>query len=68
MSEAGGSHLGHVLPRWMAIAEHLEMRKSDYPDELVPFMSVDNDTGFAQRYRRQILPLHIAAYYLLSES
>jgi len=68
MSEAGGPHLGHVLPCWMAIAEHLGMRKMDYPNELILFMSVNNDTGFAARYRRQILPLHIAAYYLLPES
>src|SRR5579859_5440985 len=40
----------------------------DYPDQLILFMSVDNDIGFAPRYRRQILPLHMAAYYLLPES
>jgi hypothetical protein len=68
MSESGNSHLGHVLPRWMGIAEHLGMRKIDYPDDRIPFMSIDNATGFAQRYRRQILLLHIAAYYLLPES
>jgi len=36
MSEAGSSHLGHVLPHWMAIAEHLTMRKLDYLDMLSP--------------------------------
>src|SRR5579859_3042099 len=52
----------------MAIAEHLEMRKLDYPELMTSFMSVDNDTGFAHRYKRQIMPLHIAAYYLLPET
>src|SRR5271155_5396656 len=37
MSESGNSHLGHVLPRWITITEHLKMRQIDYPDELVPF-------------------------------
>jgi len=68
MSESGSSHLGHVLPRWMAIAEHLAMRRLDYPEALTPFMSVDHDTGFAARYKRQVMPVHIAAYYLLPET
>ena len=68
MSESGNSHLGHVLLRWMDIAEHLGMRKMDYPDDLIPFMSIDHATGFAQCYGHRILPLHIAAYYLLPES
>ena len=34
MSESGSSHLGHVLPRWMAIAQHFKMRKLDYPKAL----------------------------------
>ena len=67
MSESGNSHLGHVLPRWMDIAEHLEMRKLDHPEALTLFMSVDNDKGFAARYKRQVMPIHIAAYYLLPE-
>jgi len=68
MSESGSSHLGHVLRRWMSIAEHLEMRKLDYPEVLTPFMSVDNDTGFAARFKRQVMPVHVAAYYLLPET
>jgi len=68
MSESGSSHLGHVLPRWIAIAEHLGMRKLDYPDALTPFMAVDNETGFAGRYKRQVMPIHVAAYYLLPET
>ena len=68
MSEAGGSHLGHVLPCWMAIAEHLRMRRMDYPNELTLFICVDNNEGFAHRYKRQVLLLHIAAYYLLPEN
>lgn len=70
MSESGNSHLGHVLPRWMAIAEHLKMRRMDYYDELDPFMSIDGDdsNSFSHRYKRQILPIHIAAYYLTPEN
>ena len=69
MSESGSSHLGHVLPRWMAIAEHLAMRRRlDYPEALTPFMSDDHDTGFAARYKRQVMPVHVAAYYLFPET
>ena len=68
MSESSSSHLGHVLSRWISIAEHLGMRKSEYPEALAPFMSANNDTGFAARYRRQIMPVHVATYYLLPES
>src|SRR5579859_657559 len=42
MSESGSSHLGHVLLRWIAIAEHLGMRRLDYPEVLTPFMSVES--------------------------
>jgi len=31
-------------------------------------MSVDDDTGFAARYKRQVMPVHIAAYYLLPDT
>jgi len=44
------------------------MRQIDYPNKLVPFMSTENTEGFIQRYKWQILPLHIVAYYLLPES
>jgi len=59
MSESSSSHLGHVLPRWMAIAGHLEMRKLDYPEALIAFMSVDNDTGFAARYGIHYNTMHM---------
>ena len=68
MSESTDSNLGHVLPRWMAIAEHLKTKTTDYPDELASFMAIDNETGFSHRYKRQIIPLHIVAYYLLPET
>jgi len=31
-------------------------------------MSVDSDTSFAYRYKRQIMPIHVAAYYFLPET
>ena len=68
MSEAGSSHLGHVLPHWMTVAEHLLTRKMDYPDDLIPFMGIDNEKGFSECYQHQILPIHVAAYYLSPEN
>ena len=49
------------------MTEHLSMKASQYSEQLKQFMSVD-DGGFAQRYKRQILPLHVIAYYLLPET
>jgi hypothetical protein len=66
MSEDSNSHLGHVLPRWMRMAEHLRMKPLYFPVQLQEFMSVDNG-GFAQRYKRQIMPLHVTAHYLIPE-
>ena len=66
MSEDSNSHLGHVLPRWMRMAEHLSMKASHFPAQLKEFMSVDGGV-FAQRYKRQIMPLHVAAHYLVPE-
>jgi len=68
MSESGNSYLGHVLPRWMTITEHLKMRQIDYRDVLVPFMFTENTKSFVQCYKWQIVPLYIVAYYLLPES
>ena len=70
MSEDSNSHLGHVLSRWMVMAEHLKM-KASFDPELDQFMSMPTDSesrGFAQRYKRQVSPLHIAAYYLDPET
>src|SRR5437762_10144347 len=64
MSESGKSHLKHVLTRWMDIMKLLEIRKIEYPAEL---MSPNNGT-FAPRYQRQTKPLHVAAYYLMPEN
>src|SRR5579859_1654934 len=67
-SESGKSHLGHVLSRWLGIFEHMENRKkTDFGIELESFLAPGDGT-FAQRYQRQIKPIHIAAYYLLPES
>src|SRR5438046_243809 len=61
MSESGKSHLGHVLDRWKDILKHLQVNKIEFK-ELEDFLS---EGTFAQRYNRQVLPIHIAAYYLM---
>ena len=48
------------------MTEHLSIKASYYPAHLKDFMFVDND-GFALRYKRQIMLLHIAAYYLVPD-
>jgi len=64
MSESGKSHLGHVLNRWKDILKHLEVKKIEH-QELSTFIS---NGGFAQRYTRQVLPIHITAYYLMPQT
>src|SRR5271170_7795699 len=56
MSESGKSHLGHVLNRWMDFLKHLREKRSEI-DDLEMFISADG--AFAQRYARQVLPIHI---------
>jgi len=65
MSESGKSHLGHVLNRWMDFLKHLREKRSEI-DDLEMFISADG--AFAQRYARQVLPIHIVAYYLMPET
>ena len=67
-SESGKSHLGHVLSRWLSMLRHLVNRKkTDFAIELESFLVTGTGT-FAQRYQRQIKPIHVAAYYFLPES
>lgn len=67
-SESGKSHLGHVLSRWLGMFRHLENRKKiDFAIELESFLVTGIGT-FAQRYQRQIKPIHVTAYYFLPES
>lgn len=62
MSESGKSHLGTVIQRWETVIRHLNSQSRFYP-QLQTFM--EPNKGFAQRYARQVLPIHIAAYYLI---
>lgn len=64
MSESGKSHLGHVLHRWKDIFKHLEIKKREF-NEVNTFLS---DGIFAQRYNRQVLDIHIVAYYLMPQT
>jgi Protein of unknown function (DUF 659)/hAT family C-terminal dimerisation region len=61
MAESGKSHLGHVLNRWADILKHLRMKSIEH-EELHAFIS---DGAFQERYNRQVLPIHIVAYYLM---
>jgi hypothetical protein len=62
MSESSKSHLGHVFSRWMDILKHLKRKISDIP-ELDEFTSASGT--FATRYKRQVSPIHILAFYLV---
>lgn len=64
MSESGKSHLGHVLHRWADILKHLKAESIEH-DELASFV---NNGAFTDRYNRQVLPIHIVAYYLMPET
>jgi hAT family C-terminal dimerisation region len=66
MSESGKSHLGHVLNRWAGILQTMR-RKSVEHQELETFIS-DEGGPFMERYRKQVLPIHIVAYYLMPET
>jgi len=61
MSESSKGHLGQVLQRWVEILKHLKCKETDIP-ELVEF--VKEDGTFAKRFKRQVVPIHIIAYYL----
>lgn len=60
MSESGKSNLGHVLDRWKDFLRHLEAKKREFA-EVEMFLSSGT---FANRFARQVLPIHIVAYYL----
>jgi hypothetical protein len=61
MSESSKGHLGQVLQRWIEILKHLKCKETDIP-ELTEF--VKEDGTFAKRFKRQVVPIHILAYYL----
>lgn len=61
MSESSKTHLGMVFDGWKNILSHLVRAKRSYPC-LDGFLMQDG--GFAKRYQRQVLPIHITAYYL----
>src|SRR4030095_3554064 len=61
MSESSKGHLGHVLQRWIEILRHLKLKETAI-SELVDF-NKENGT-FVKRFKRQVAPIHILAYYL----
>jgi Protein of unknown function (DUF 659)/hAT family C-terminal dimerisation region len=61
MSESGKSHLGHVLNRWKVILKHLKNRSLEH-EELKSFIE---EGAFMERYNRQVLAIHITAFYLM---
>jgi len=67
MSESGKSHLGHVLGRWKDILKHLHAQSKEHK-ELASFLADGSDGGFVNRYNRQVLDIHIVAYYLMPET
>jgi Protein of unknown function (DUF 659)/hAT family C-terminal dimerisation region len=65
MSESSKGHLGQVLQRWIEMLKHLKCKETDIP-ELVDFAKEDGT--FAKRFKRQVVPIHILAYYLRSDN
>jgi hypothetical protein len=65
MSESGKSHLGHVLNRWADILKTLRTMSIEH-QELATFISEGGP--FMERYCKQVLPIHIVAYYLMPET
>ena len=61
MSESNKTHLGTVVERWKGMYAHLMRMQRDFP-VLSDF--VQQDGIFSSRYQRQIIPIHIVAYYL----
>lgn len=61
MSESNQAHLEKVLDRWAKIHTHLNQMKNDFPG-LREFLKQNG--AFSSRYHRQVLPIHIAAFFL----
>src|SRR5437763_3385712 len=63
MSESNKGHLGIVFSHWKNILSHLVRAKRSYLclDEFL-----QQEGSFKDCYRRQVMPIHIAAYYLNS--
>jgi len=54
--------LGHVLHRWKDILKHMEAKNIEHQHNT--FIS---NGGFAQHYNRQVLPIHVTAFYLMPQ-
>ena len=65
MSESNLAGLRTVIPRWEIIHQHLSVHARDFP-ELQTFL--EPNEGFKKRYNRQIIPLHVVAFYLLPKN
>jgi len=61
MSESNQAHLEKVLDRWAMIHMHLNQIKTDFP-VLGEFLKTNG--AFSSRYQRQVLPIHIVAFFL----
>lgn len=61
MSESDHAGLETVLPRWDSILQHLALHAKNIP-ELTTFLEPNH--GFSERYKRQVDPIHIVAFYL----
>ena len=61
MSESSKGHLGQVLQRWIEMLKHLKCKEIDI-SELTEFVKADGI--FGKRFKRQVVPIHILAYYL----
>ena len=64
MSESNQAHLEKVLDRWAKINTHLIRMKNNFP-VLGEFLQ-QNGT-FSTRYHRQVLSIHIVAFFLSPE-
>src|SRR5437763_10552812 len=62
-SESNSSHLGMVFERWKTILSHL-MRSQNQHSYLEEFIQPDG--VFAERYQRQVIPIHFITFYLTS--
>jgi Protein of unknown function (DUF 659)/hAT family C-terminal dimerisation region len=78
MSESDKSNLGHIMDRWAGILKNLKRGQLDFPDleEFLEDHPIDDliedpiedptkqKRTFFTRFKRQVLPIHTAAYYL----
>ena len=69
MSESHHMNLSMIVTRWDSIHTHLERMITTELPELGEFLCRDpqgiNDGPFALRYKHQVKPIHIIAFYLI---